>query len=318
MSSPLPALISRRSVAIPPGAPVLLAVVKNEMLRLPYLIAYYRKLGFAHFLFVDNDSTDGTREFLLEQPDIFVFHTKESFGAHPGAGLLWKNALLDRYCDGHWVLVADADELLIWPEVEREDIRALTRKMDKDGAKAVFTLMLDMYSDKPFGEIGYKPGLPFLDYSPYFDPKPFTLYRMNRYPYGEIWGGVRCRIFKAEAPKLHPPTISKVPLVRWHKGQKFAMAQHALLTALPLAPMRGALLHFKMFDDLPVKCESDSARREYYEEGREYRILADAIRKAPNRSFYDPEISVRYEGPDQLVALGLMLPYGTPVKSNLG
>ena len=105
-------------------------------------------------------------------------------------------------------------------------------------------------------------------------------------------------------------TISKVPLVRWYKGLKFAMAQHALLGNLPLGPVRAALLHFKMFDDLPVKCESASVRREYYEEGREYRILAEAIRKAPNRSFYDPKYSVRYEGAAQLVALGLTHPFG--------
>ena len=106
----------------------------------------------------------------------------------------------------------------------------------------------------------------------------------------------------------------KVPLVRWYKGLKFAMAQHALLGNLPLGPVRAALLHFKMFDDLPVKCESASVRREYYEEGREYRILAEAIRKAPNRSFYDPKYSVRYEGAAQLVALGLTHPFGAPIR----
>ena len=186
--------------------------------------------------------------------------------------------------------------------------------MDGAGAKAVFAVMLDMYSDKPFGEIGYKPGQPFLDYAPFFDPKPVYTRSMNRFPYAELFGGVRERIFLAEAPDIHSPTISKVPLVRWYKGLKFAMAQHALLGNLPLGPVRAALLHFKMFDDLPVKCESASVRREYYEEGREYRILAEAIRKAPNRSFYDPKYSVRYEGAAQLVALGLTHPFGAPIR----
>jgi hypothetical protein len=69
-----------------------------------------------------------------------------------------------------------------------------------------------------------------------------------------------------------------------------------------------------MFDDLPVKCAAEAAHREYYEQGREHRILGEAIRKSPTKSFFDPAISVRYEGPAQLVDLGLMLPYGTPLK----
>ena len=109
MNATIPKLISPHPVSLPQGAPVLMSVVKNEMLRLSYLLTYYRDIGFRHFIFVDNNSSDGTREFLLAQPDSFVFHTAESFGAWPGAGLVWKNALLDTHCDGHWVLVADAD-----------------------------------------------------------------------------------------------------------------------------------------------------------------------------------------------------------------
>jgi hypothetical protein len=86
MSLSLPELISRHPVDIAADAPVLLSVVRNEALRLPYFLSYYRSIGFDRFIVVDNDSTDGTRELLLAQPDIFVFHTSEHFGAPPGAG----------------------------------------------------------------------------------------------------------------------------------------------------------------------------------------------------------------------------------------
>ena len=75
-------------------AHVVLAVVRNEMLRLPYLLSHYRRLGFDHFIFVDNDSTDGTGEYLAGQPDCFVYFTKESFGkSGGGAGLGWASGL---------------------------------------------------------------------------------------------------------------------------------------------------------------------------------------------------------------------------------
>jgi hypothetical protein len=221
--------ISRRSVVIAPGAPVLLSVVKNEALRLPHFLSYYRGIGFDHFIVIDNDSTDGTIEFLLAQPDVFLFHTSDHFGAMPGAGLAWKHALLDMFCDGRWSLVVDADEILIWPDAEARDIRSLARKLESFGGEGLFTLMLDMYSDKPFGEIGYRPGEPFIDYAPYFDPGPFVFDKRSYCPFYEIWGGVRHRLYAAAGPDAgHPPTVSKVPLLRWRAGQRFRAAQHFL------------------------------------------------------------------------------------------
>ncbi len=51
----------------------------NENIRLPYFLEHYRKMGVAHFLIVDNDSDDGGREFLLEQPDVSLWHTTSSY-----------------------------------------------------------------------------------------------------------------------------------------------------------------------------------------------------------------------------------------------
>ena len=41
--------------------------LRNERVRLSYFLDYYRDLGVDHFLIVDNGSTDGSREYLLEQ-----------------------------------------------------------------------------------------------------------------------------------------------------------------------------------------------------------------------------------------------------------
>ena len=50
--------MQNRTGAIAPGDILLVMVVRNEALRLPYFLDYYRRLGVAQFLVVDNDSTE--------------------------------------------------------------------------------------------------------------------------------------------------------------------------------------------------------------------------------------------------------------------
>jgi glycosyltransferase involved in cell wall biosynthesis len=306
-------LISRARIRLSPSSHVVVCVVRNESLRLPYLLSYYRGLGIDRFFIVDNGSTDGTIEFLQQQPDVSLFYTEDHFGAPPGAGLTWKNTILDQFCDGRWILLVDADELLIWPGSEHETVQQLTRKFDACGAEVLFTIMLDMYSDKPFGTINYRPGLPFLDFAPFFDRGPYFLLPAGPFPFRQIHGGVRARLYRQHDLPTPPPVMSKVPLVKWRAGQRFIVAQHALLNPVPLAPMQGALLHFKMFDDLPPKCEVEVERGEYYAGGREYRALSMFIRNAPSRSFFDARVSVRYENTNWLQGLGLITPFGSPL-----
>jgi glycosyltransferase involved in cell wall biosynthesis len=312
MNNPVLRVISR-AIQISPQSHIVLCVARNESLRLPYLLTHYRKLGFDRFIFVDNASTDGTTELLLQQPDCGVLYTEDHFGAGPGAGLVWKNTILDRFCEDRWVLVADADELLVWPGSESETIQSLTRKFDSAGSEVLFTVMLDMYSEKPFGQIGYRPGLPFMDYAPWFDRGPYVLLSAAPFPFRQIDGGVRARLYRTHKVAAVPPVMSKIPLVKWRAGQRFIIAQHAMLKPVPLAPMQGALLHFKMFDDLPSKCEIEVERGEYWAQAREYRFLGKFIRNSPTRSFFDPSVSVRYENTEQLRAIGLITPFGSPL-----
>ena len=70
-------------------------VVRNESQRLPYCLEYHRTLGIDRFFIVDNESDDGTREFLLLQPDCHVFRAAGSFAA-ANYGMDWINALVAR------------------------------------------------------------------------------------------------------------------------------------------------------------------------------------------------------------------------------
>ena len=120
---------------------LLFCVVRNEMLRLPYFYLYYRQLGVDKFFIIDNASTDSTHEFLLNQPDTYVFYTDEKFKYKE----FWLQEIMDKYAIGHWCIVADADELFQYPYIETVPLRLLCNFLDKQGDTAVESILVDMY-----------------------------------------------------------------------------------------------------------------------------------------------------------------------------
>ena len=50
----------------------LLSRVKNEAFFMRPFLSHYRSLGVKRFVFIDDNSNDGTREFLFEQSDCMV------------------------------------------------------------------------------------------------------------------------------------------------------------------------------------------------------------------------------------------------------
>ncbi len=117
ISAPIHAFIKRSQQTINIDAQdiPLICVERNEMSRLPYFLKYYRKLGITQFFFVDNNSNDGSLEFLLEQPDCHVFWTNDSHN-EAGSGNRFVHHILDTYIpQNQWCIHADADEFLVYP-----------------------------------------------------------------------------------------------------------------------------------------------------------------------------------------------------------
>ncbi len=59
-----------RTDSIRPRDLLVFVTQRNERPRLPHFLDYYRSLGVGHFLIVDNDSDDGSRDYLAAQPDV--------------------------------------------------------------------------------------------------------------------------------------------------------------------------------------------------------------------------------------------------------
>jgi hypothetical protein len=122
-----------------------LAVIKDEMFFLPAFLAHYRALGAGRFVFVDDRSTDGGRDFLAAQPDCAILESDYGYGEQLDglrAGQRWKEALAQGYAGGRWGLLVDADEFLA---LDAPALDALIARLDARGLSTALAALIDLY-----------------------------------------------------------------------------------------------------------------------------------------------------------------------------
>jgi len=103
---------------------------------------------------VDNASDDGTAEMLLAQPDVVLYGAATDYrDSHYGVS--WQQAVLAAHGLGRWAVVADADELLLYPGCETQPLEAVVRRLEAAGHDAAQVLMLDMYPRGPLRETDF-------------------------------------------------------------------------------------------------------------------------------------------------------------------
>lgn len=311
-----------------------LMVVRNEALRLPFALDYHRALGVDRFFVVDNGSTDGSREWLLAQPDCHVFGAPDSF-REANCGMDWINALVERLPQGSWCLFIDADELLVYPFSETLRLSRFCAFLDATGSEGVETLMLDMYSRGPVRQAHYIAGTSFLEVCPHFD----RVYKRRRrlgsgHAPVEIVGGPRLRMFYPElrhvgrlgmiarrglrSVRRHPvgaslglarmgwgralpPELRKVALLKVRPGLRW-LGNHTTTPFAP-APVSAALLHFKFFSDFHERALEEAERGQHWDGAAEYARYCAIVAAQPDLSFF-------YEGSDTFACTAQLLVSG--------
>ena len=291
------------------GDVLLFATLRNERVRLPYFLKYYRDLGIDHFFFVDNGSDDGSREYLLGQPDISLWHTTASY-KRARFGVDWLNWLQGRYGHGHWTLVVDVDEFFIYPFCDTRPIRALTDWLDASAIRSFGAMLLDMYPKGRIDEHEYLEGQDPFEIAAWFDSGNYMISRNNRFRNLWIQGGPRARVFFADAPS-NAPALNKIPLVKWHRKYAYVSSTHMLLPrGLNLVydewggeKASGCLLHAKFLNTFVEKSAEEMERRQHYAASREYRAYYARVSENPDLWC---KWSEKYINWRQLEILGLM------------
>ncbi|MBD2771529.1 glycosyltransferase family 2 protein [Iningainema tapete] len=295
--------VDTKEIEIQPWEILCCVVERNELLRLPYFLSYYRQKGIAKFLIVDNNSTDGSLSYLLEQSDVYTWHSTRPF-SKANCGSIWLELLLRKYGVGHWCLTVDADEIFYYPDCENISIDQLCQELDKKQKTVFDAILLDMYSDKAVQDTHYTSGQNFLDVCPYFEREFYSKKEENFGNYRNhtaYWGGVRKRIFGGN------DLLSKSPLIKYNVDLILHIGQH--FTNRPkheIANSRGCLLHFKFFDNFYSYVEQEVRRKEHHKNAREYVRYQQVIAQHKNLIMYDEKHSVKLQNSQQLVQMGVM------------
>ena len=298
-----------RTAQVRPNDLLVFSTFRNEDLRLPYFLQYYRELGVNHFFMVDNESTDGAQAYLKEQPDVSLWYARGSY-KRARFGVDWLNWLQNKYGHGHWCLVADPDELLVYPFCDTRPLRALTDWLDASSIKSFGAMLLDMYPKGPVNNIPYQRGTDPLEVAEWFDSGNYTIERNPMF--GNLWiqGGPRARTFFEQEP-ARAPALNKVPLVKWDKRYAYVSSTHMLLPrGLNLVydewggeKASGVLLHTKFLSTFADKAKEELVRQEHYANSHEYRAYAAGSEENPDLWC---KWSEKYINWRQLEILGLM------------
>ena len=298
-----------RTAQITPDGILLFSTLRNERVRLPYFLRYYRDLGVSQFLIVDNDSNDGSREYLQQQPDVSVWTSQHSY-KRSRFGVDWLNWLQMKYGHDHWCLVVDPDEFLVYPFCDTRPLRALTDWLDASSIKSFSAMLLDMYPKGPFDVVPYREGQDPFEVAPYFDSGNYVIKRNKKF--GNLWiqGGPRARMFFADLPE-RAPALNKIPLVKWNRDYAYASSTHMLLPRglnqvydeWGGEKASGCLLHAKFLDTFAGKAEEEMERRQHYANSHEYRAYRAAVSTQPDLWC---KWSEKYINWRQLEILGLM------------
>lgn len=288
---------------------LLVSTMRNEQVRLPYFLSYYRDLGVSHFLFVDNDSTDGTLEYLGGQVDVSVWSAKASY-KKATYGVDWVNWLNRKYAHGHWTLVVDPDEFFIYPFCDTRPIPALTDWLDNSSIRSFSAMLIDVYPKGPLDAQTYRAGQNPMEIASWFDSGNYTI-RKNK-TYGNLWiqGGPRSRVFFADQPKK-APALNKIPLVKWNRRYTYVSSTHMLLPRglnqvyeeWGGEKASGALLHTKFLNTFADKAQEELTRAQHYAGSAEYKAYASTMEANPDLWC---KWSEKYINWRQLEILGMM------------
>ena len=302
-------VLQDRTDSIRPQDVLLVSTMRNERIRLPYFLSYYRDLGVGHFLFIDNDSEDGSSEYLSVQRDVSIWTTKGSY-LNSSFGMDWVNWLNRRYAHDHWTLVVDPDEFFVYPFCDTRPITALTDWLDNSSIRSFSAMLIDMYPKGRIDAEPYRAGQDPLEIAAWFDSGNYSIKKNPTY--GNLWiqGGPRARAFFADNPYA-APALNKIPLVKWDRRYTYVSSTHMLLPRglnhvyeeWGGEKASGALLHAKFLNTFADKADEELQRGQHYAGSVEYKAYADSLKDNPDLWC---KWSEKYINWRQLEILGLM------------
>jgi len=273
------------------------ACMRNEMFMLPHFLRHYRELGVKSFLIADNCSDDGTREYLMEQPDVAVFSVDTDYSISQ-YGVSWQMNIVANLRVGRWSLIADADELLVFRGWERKSLPKLLNSKDWKDVDAVRIYMLDMYPEGPLSETTFEKQDPFAS-AGFVDKEPFIPVPSSRGPYSNsptVTSALRHRLIPRSRPDLF--VAQKYALMRYMPWMRPSAGFH-YVAEQRVAEQEMIFAHFKYTAQFRQKAVDEVARGQHFNDAEEYRKYLDLMSEG-REVIFKPGLSVPWRDCDQV------------------
>lgn len=290
--------------------PIVVAVVKNELDRLADFLRHYRSGGIERFVFVDNESTDGTLEFLSVQSDVDVYERKGEFNWMLKQG--WINKVIETYGYDRWYIYADADEHVVFDGFGSRTFRDVTTLMERRDVRRVRGLLVDMYAAGPILESKYTRHERLAEAYPYFDRFDHVHYREAEYEQIiSVKGGARMRVF-GSADREFRAELTKYPLFRILPGEYMVNPHHIW----PYDPNFDSdrylgILHYKYLPDFSERMVKAIAVGNYWDDSFEYRCYQQILKEQPRLSLMGKP-STAFSDVTDLLSADLIAPLDWP------
>jgi hypothetical protein len=307
--------------AASPGDFPCFTIIRNERYFLPHLLGHYRGLGVSHFIFYDDRSDDGSREFLLGQPDCTIVTSPYHFRQQMWDGRPFhyhaRTAIPEHYGKGGWCLVVDADEFLLLPR-RFGTLAELSEELDARGEIAVLAAMVDFYPES-LRKRNYDAALGPLEAGPWwfdpdrtFDRVPGTARIEARH------AGLRIRlirmlqasdpqrvreIYPFEEGQIYRSHLWKVPLIK--TGQGLVRLNTHSVNKPTAEGIQLALAHFKFHPATDRKISEALEWKSYAHQSIEYRLFEAAIECFEDTPLVN-DTSVQFRSAKSLEEAGLL------------
>ena len=257
---------------------ILVCLIKDDITRLKQIFEYYRNIGIEYFCFIDNNSSDGTLEYLLNQKDTNVYYTDEQYTTKNREG--WLNRIYNYIGYNKWILCIDSDELYTYCNMEEHKIKEYIKMLEVNKIKRTRSLLLDMYSKEDlfsdknsnnFSEINY------------FDIDGYENVESHRCYF--ITGGPRKRVFSTKDEILNC-TISKYPLFFYEEGDFQGSSHWSFPYNKNRKEICAVLRHYKFMKDDFGKYKQRVINGNYANGSVEYKKYIETIKKKKKINFF--------------------------------
>lgn len=253
-----------KSLQTTPDDVIAIVLVRNGSYYLDAFFDHYRSMGIAHFVFIDNGSTDDTIDRIKAQPGTVIDQSPLALAGYED---LIRAYPANTYGRDRWCLYVDMDEVFDFEGREAHGIKGLTSYLAAQGHTALVAQMLEMFPKAPLAAVAELPFEQALKEFLYFDISTVdrfdyhsaqiafsALLADNQITNPDIkfyFGGVRGKVFGEAC------CLTKHPLVFNGTGVTPAPHPH-LSTGVVCSDVTGVIKHYK-FANNPLIRDTASA-----------------------------------------------------------